>query len=211
MVQAKAPPRLVDDGMATTELITSIVVAKFAWHLPLTRQTEIFRGYGIALDRSTSVHWVMRAAWWLKPLHTLLVSTVLAALKVFCDDTPLPVLDHQLRRTRTARFWSYAVDDRPWQGPAQPAVVYLFAEDRKGQHVHEHLAGFGGVLQVDGYAGYDRLTKPDRPGGPIQLAFCLAHARRKFSRSTRTADQPLPERHCSGSGLSMRSRGGSAA
>ena len=180
VVQAKAPPRLVENGMATTELITSIVVAKFAWHQPLNRQTQMLRGQGIALDRSTLVHWVLRAAWWLKPLYTLLVETVLAAPKVFCDDTPMPVLDRQRHHTRTARFWSYAVDDRPWQGPAQPAVVYLFAEDRKGQHVHEHLAGFRGVLQVDAYAGYNRLTKPDRPGGPITLAFCLAHARRKF-------------------------------
>ena len=180
VVQAKAPPRLVENGMATTELITSIVVAKFAWHQPLNRQTAILRGQGIILDRSTLVHWVLRAAWWLKPLHTLLVETVLAAPKVFCDDTPMPVLDRQRHHTRTARFWSYAVDDRPWQGPAQPAVVYLFAEDRKGKHVHEHLAGFRGVLQVDAYAGYSRLTKPDRPGGPITLAFCLAHARRKF-------------------------------
>ncbi|MGH7103735.1 MAG: IS66 family transposase, partial [Acetobacteraceae bacterium] len=165
VVQAKAPPRLVEGGMPTTELVTAVVVAKFAWHLPLNRQTQMLRGQGIELDRSTLVHWVMRAAWWLKPLHTLLTSTVLAAPKVFCDDTPLPVLDRRRRHTRTARFWSYAVDDRPWQGPAPPAVVYLFAEDRKGQHVHEHLAGFSGVLQVDGYAGYSRLTKPERPGG----------------------------------------------
>lgn len=191
VVQAKAPPRLVENGMATTALITSIVVAKFAWHLPLNRQTQIFRGHGIALHRSTLVHWVLRAAWWLKPLHALLVETVLAAPKVFCDDTPMPVLDRRRRRTRTARFWSYAVDDRPWQGPAQPAVVYLFAEDRKGQHVHEHLSGFSGVLQVDGYAGYRRLTKPDRPGGAITLAFCLAHARRKFFEIYETSQSTI--------------------
>ena len=180
VVQAKAPPRLVENGMATTALVTSIVVGKFAWHLPLNRQTDILRGQGIALDRSTLVHWVIRAAWWLKPLHTLLVGVVLASPKVFCDDTPLPVLDRRRRRTRTGRFWSYAIDDRPWQGPAPPAVVYLFAENRKGRHVHEHLTGFSGVLQVDGYAGYRELTRPSRPGGAVTLAYCLAHARRQF-------------------------------
>lgn len=180
VVQAKAPPRLVENGMATTALVTSIVVAKFAWHLPLNRQTDMLRGQGIALDRSTLVHWVIRAAWWLRPLYTLLVDMVLASPKVFCDDTPMPVLDRRRRRTRTARFWSYAVDDRPWQGAAPPAVVYIFAEDRRGQHVREHLLGFSGVLQVDGYAGYRELTKPDRPGGAITLAYCLAHARRQF-------------------------------
>ena len=180
VVQAKAPPRLVENGMATTALVTSIVVGKFAWHLPLNRQADMLRGHGIDLDRSTLVHWVLRAAWWLKPLYLLLVDVVLASPKVFCDDTPLPVLDRRRRRTRTARFWSYAIDDRPWQGPAPPAVVYIFAEDRKGKHVHQHLSRFNGVLQVGGYAGYGELTKPTRPGGAVTLAYCLAHARRQF-------------------------------
>jgi transposase len=191
VVQAKAPSRLVDNGMATTALVTSIVVGKFAWHLPLNRQTHMFRGLGIELDRSTLVHWVLRAAWWLRPLYMLLVDMVLASLKVFCDDTPMPVLDRRRRRTRTARFWSYAVDDRPWQGPAVPIVVYIFAEDRKGQHVHEHLTRFNGVLQVDGYTGYRGLTKPDRPGGAITLAYCLAHARRQFFEVYRKSNSSL--------------------
>ncbi len=164
-MQAKAPPRLVENGMATTALITSIVVAKFAWHLPLNRQTHMYRGHGIELDRSTLVHWVIRAACWLRPLYSRLVDMVLASPKMFCDDTPMRVLDRRRRRTRTARLWSYAVDDRPWQGPAPPIVVYMVAEDRRGRHVHEHLTRFSGVLQVDGYAGYRELTKSDRPGG----------------------------------------------
>jgi hypothetical protein len=85
-----------------------------------------------------------------------------------------------LRRTRIARLWCYAVDDMPWQGPVPPAVVYRYAEDRRGRHVKEHLDGFLGVLQVDGYSGYDSLAKPTRPGGAITLAYCLAHARREF-------------------------------
>jgi hypothetical protein len=129
---------------------------------------------------STLVHWVSRLAWWLKPLQTLLASTIVAAPKIFCDDTPLPVLDRTRRRTRIARLWSYAMDDRPWNGPAPPAVVYLYAEDRKGRHVDEHLTGFSGVLQADAYAGYHRLTGRGRAGGQVTLAFCLAHARRKF-------------------------------
>jgi transposase len=85
-------------------------------------------GQGIELDVSTLVHWVSWAAWWLKPLHALLAATILAAPKIFCDDTPLPVLDRTRRRTRVARLWSYAMDDRPWCGPAPPAVVYLYAK-----------------------------------------------------------------------------------
>jgi transposase len=113
VVQAKASARIVENGLPTVALVASVAVAKFAWHLPLNRQTKIFRGHGIALDRSTLVHWVMRAAWWLRPLHALMAKTVLASPKVFCDDTPMPVLGRRRRHTRTARFWSYAIDDRP--------------------------------------------------------------------------------------------------
>ncbi len=60
---------------------------------------------------------------------------------------------------------SYAMDDRPWCGPAPPAAVYLYAEDRKGRHVDEHLLRFNGVLPVDAYAGYNRLTERNRAGG----------------------------------------------
>jgi transposase len=114
VVQAKAPPQLVENGMATTALVTSIGVGKFAGHLPSNRQTHMLRGHGIDLDPSTLVHQMLRATLRLKPLYELLVDTVLSSPKVFCDDTALPVLDRRRRRTRTARFWSYAVDDCAW-------------------------------------------------------------------------------------------------
>ena len=169
VVQALAPLRPVEGGLPTTALLAHVAVSKFAWHLPLNRQAQMLAGQGIDLDRSTLVHWIGRTAWWLKPLHDLLVETILGAPKVFCDDTPQPVLDRTRRRTRIARFWCYAVDDRPWQGPAPPAVVYRYAEDRRGRHVHEHLEGFRGVLQVDGYSGYDELARPGRRGGAFEL------------------------------------------
>lgn len=181
VVQAPAPPRPIDGGLPTPALLAHVAVSKFAWHLPLHRQAQMLAGQGIELDRSTLVHWIEKAAWWLKPLHALLLGSVLSSPKVFCDDTPLPVLDSRRhQRTRTARLWCYAVDDRPWQGATQPAIVYRYTEDRCASHVREHLKGFHGVLQVDAYNGYDELALSDRPGGAIILAYCLAHARRKF-------------------------------
>jgi transposase len=139
VVQAPAPPRPIEGGLPTTALLAHIAVSKFSWHLPLYRQAQMLAGQGVDLDRSTLVRWIERAAWWLQPLHALLVSTVMSAPKVFCDDTPLPVLDRTRRRTRIARLWCYAVDDRPWQGPAKPAVVFRYAEDRRGRHCEFRL------------------------------------------------------------------------
>jgi hypothetical protein len=89
------------------------------------------------------------------------------------------VLDPGRGRTKTGRLWCYAVDDRPWKGPTHPAVVYIYSEDRKGIHPATHLVNFKGVLQVDGYGGFKRLAG-DRTDISVTLAFCWAHARRKF-------------------------------
>lgn len=68
MVQVKALPRLIESGMASTALVTHVVVSKFAWYLPLYRQVQILASQGIHLDRATLAGWVKRAAWWLKSL-----------------------------------------------------------------------------------------------------------------------------------------------
>ena len=78
------------------------------------------------LDRSTLVHWVDRAAWWLEGLYDLQLHTIHGFPRIFCDETPLPVLEKGRRRTRKCQLWAHAVDDRPWQGPAPPAVAYVF-------------------------------------------------------------------------------------
>jgi hypothetical protein len=71
-------------------------------------------------------------------------------------------------------------------------VVFLYAEDRKGEHPAAHLAGFEGVLQVDGYGGFKRLLR-DRPPGAIRLAFCWAHCRRRFYEIHQATGSPLAE------------------
>ena len=131
VVQAPAPERPIDGGMATEALLAHVLIGKYSDHLPLYRQAQIFARQGITLDRSTLCNWVGRACWWLAPLHELMLSTVLSSPKVFADDTTLPVLDPGRGRTKTGRLWCYAVDNRPWQGPGHPAAAYVYSEDRK--------------------------------------------------------------------------------
>jgi len=115
---------------------------------------------------------------------------VLSSPKVFADDTTLPVLDPGRGRTKTGRLWCYAVDDRPWSGPGHPAAAYLYSEDRKNERPAGHLAGFRGVLQVDGYAGFKRLAR-DRTDASVTLAFCWAHMRRGFYEFYVSTKSPL--------------------
>src|SRR5260221_2619437 len=145
-------------------------------HLPLYRQSQIFARHGVDIDRSTLANWVGGACWWLEPLQARLAAHVFGSPKLFADDTPIPVFDPGRGRTKIGRLWVYARDDRPWSGPEPPAAVYFYSPDRKAERPAAHLQDFRGVLQVDGYAGFERLTAP----GDIVLAACWAHARRKF-------------------------------
>ena len=67
-------------------------------------------------------------------------------------------------------------DERPWKGEPPPAASYRFSGDRKAEHPKSHLAGFGGWMHSDGYAGFGKLAR----AGPIREVACLAHVRRKF-------------------------------
>lgn len=113
--------------------------------------------------------------------------------KLFMDETRAPVLDPGARKTKTGYFWALARDDRPWNGTAPPGVAFTYAPGRGGLHAERILQGFGGILQVDGYAGYNRLITAGRVGPGIQLAYCWAHARRKLVEITRAGTAPIAE------------------
>ena len=119
VVQAPAPERPIDGGMATEALLVHVLVSKFCDFLPLYRQSEMLKRQGITIDRSTLSDWVGRTCWWLRPLYDLMVSTVMAAPVVFADDTTLPVLDPGRGKTKTGRLWcSSRLEPTPvWKGP----------------------------------------------------------------------------------------------
>jgi transposase len=179
VVQAPAPNRPIDGGMATEALIAHVIVSKYADHTPLYRQTKIFARQGIDLDRATMAEWVGRSAWWYQLLYEHLLANIMASAKIFADDTSLPVLDPGRGRTKTGRLWAYARDDRPWRGGAPPAVAYVYTDSRRHDHPVAHLAGFRGVLQVDAFQGFDRVVS-QHAEGEVVLAHCWAHLRRKF-------------------------------
>jgi transposase len=187
VLQAPASPRLIEGGLPTEALVAHVIVAKYADHSPLYRQAQIYARQGITLDRSTLADWTGRGAWWLRPLHDRLLRELRASTKLFADETTAPVLDPGRGRTKTGQLWAYARDDRPWGGPAPPVIAYVYAPDRKAERPSTHLAGFRGVLQVDGYAGYRALAET----GHVQLAFCWSHVRRRFYEIAAGGSAPI--------------------
>ena len=176
VVQAPAPARLVEGGIPTEATVAHVLVAKYADHLPLYRQAQIYCRQGVNLDRSTLADWVGKAAFLLRPVHERLFERLKASTKLFADETTAPVLDPGRGRTKTGQLFAYARDERPWGGADPPGVAYLYAPDRKAEQPIRHLQGFTGVLQVDGYAGYKALAERNA----VSLAFCWSHVRRKF-------------------------------
>src|SRR5271167_1372231 len=139
VVQALAPARLIEGGMPTEATIAQVLVSKYADHLPLYRQAQIYARQGINLDRSTLADWVGRAAFMLRPVHEHLLKTLKTSSKLFADETTAPVLDPGRGRTKTGQLWAYARDDRPWGGSDPPAVGYVYAPDRKAERPMTHL------------------------------------------------------------------------
>jgi transposase len=193
VVQASAPARLIEGGLPTEAVVAHVLVGKYADHLPLYRQSQIYARQGIDLDRSTLADWVGRAATELQPLHGRLFEHLRRSPKLFMDETRAPVLDPGRKRTKTGYLWAVARDDRPWGGTDPPAVVYLYAPGRGAEHPIRSLAGFHGILQVDGYAAYQALADPARDGGPVTLAYCWAHVRRRFYEIAQGGNAPMAE------------------
>src|ERR671919_449088 len=193
VVQAPAPARLIEGGLPTEALLAHVLVGKYADHLPLYRQSQIYARQGIELDRSTLADWVGRAAAELRPLHQRLFEHLKRSPKLFMDETRAPVLDPGRRRTKSGYLWALARDDRPWGGGDPPAVAYLYAPGRGAEHAIGPLAGFSGILQVDGYAAYKALADPTRDGGPVTLAYCWSHVRRRFYEIAQGGNAPIAE------------------
>ena len=191
IVQAPARAHLIPGGMPTEATVAHVIVSKYADHVPLYRQAQIYSRQGIDLDRSTLAGWVGRGAFELTPVYDALLAELKRSSKLFMDETKAPVLDPGRRKTKTGYFWALARDDRSWGGDDPPGVAFTYAPGRSGQYAEEILDGFSGTLQVDGYAGYNRLLK--RPAQDVRLAYCWAHARRKLHEVAQTGTTPIAD------------------
>jgi transposase len=176
IVQAPAPSRPIDRGLAGPGLLAHVLVSKYADHVPLYRQADIYAREGVDLDRSTLAGWVGATSELLAPLVEAVRAHVMSAIKLHADDTPVPVLAPGNGRTKIGRLWTYVRDDRPSGDTSAPAVWFAYSPDRRGENPRQHLKHYKGALQADAFAGFRQLYE----GGTIHEVACWAHARRKF-------------------------------
>jgi transposase len=190
VVQAPAPERLIKGGLPTEAMVASVLVAKYAWHLPLYRQAQMLAVQGLDIKRAVLAFWVGYAAAELKPIYARLRELILASSKIAVDETVAPVLDPGRGRTKKGYFWAIARDDRPWGGTDPPAIAYSYAPGRGAVHGLKLLDGYRGIVQCDGYAAYKTIADK-APDQAITLAFCWAHLRRRFFDIAKGGDAPI--------------------
>ncbi|MDE2026379.1 MAG: IS66 family transposase, partial [Patescibacteria group bacterium] len=173
------PPQPLPKSMATSGLLAQILVSKYADHLPLYRQSQMWERLNVDISRSTLSGWVLKCGELLSPVVDLLKSRIVASDYVRADESPLQVLVEANRKATTKSYmWVFMT------GAAQnSSIVYRYDPSRKGEVAQEFLADFEGYLQSDAYSGYKKVEL----NKGIKRIGCWAHARRKFVEIVKVA------------------------
>lgn len=184
LVQQPMPAHIIDKGLPTTGLLAHLLIAKYADHLPLYRQAQIFERAGLAIPTSTLSQWVGVCGLRLSPLSEALKQALLSQSILHVDETPVPMLKPGKKKTHQATIWAYASPiDAPIKG-----VYYDFSEGRSGQYARNVLQNWQGHLVCDDYGGYKQCFKQG-----ITEVGCMAHARRKFVELHETGKSTIAE------------------
>jgi transposase len=173
IVQARVAPHVIDKGIPTAGLLAHILVSKYANHMPLYRQEEIYARSGVSIARSTMAEWVGACGVRLQPLVDAMKELLLKRSVLHADETPMPTLRPGLKKTHRAYLWAYGTTVYD----PDPIVIYDFAVGRSGEHARAFLGSWRNKLVCDDFSGYKALFQGERPATEVG---CMAHARRKF-------------------------------
>lgn len=166
---APIPPTPIPKGIATASLLSQLITAKYQYSLPLYRQEKMFNDYGISLSRQTMSDWLIRCSELLTPVYNELKAHLLKQPVIHADETPLNVINEE---KSTNYMWVYCCGDDKPNTDTRNIVLFDYQNNRTAQCPVNFLNGYDNILQVDGYAAYEKTA--------AELAGCMAHARRKF-------------------------------
>ena len=179
IVAAQRPAHPLGKCIASVQLLAYILVSKYADALPLYRLEKILQRYGGDITRTTLANWIIRLDDVFKPLINLMREHQLTGDYLQADETRLQVLKED-GRPATSDKWMWLIRGGP---PDQPVVLFEYDVSRSEEVPLRLLDGFEGVLQADGYAGYNRVCREN----PITRIGCWDHARRKFVEASKAA------------------------
>jgi transposase len=180
-VIAELPPKLIEGGKVAPGLLAHIVISKYADHLPLYRQQQIYNTRNnVWLPRQTQARWILAAAEWLQPIQRQMRLEIFARAYVQVDETPIKYLCPGNGRTKQGYLWAYHVPGGD--------TVFDWGPGRGTDCLRRTVPdSFEGILQCDAYQAYKSFA---RERSAIELAGCMAHARRRFYEAREEAPQP---------------------
>ncbi len=178
---ASRQPHHLGKCIASVQLLSYILIAKYADALPLYRLEKILARYGGNISRTAMANWVIRLDDVFKPLINLLQEQQLSSDYLQADETRIQVLKED-GKVATSDKWMWLIRGGP---PDRPAVLFHYDASRSEDVPSRLLDGFAGVLQSDGYAGYNQVCRDN----PITRIGCWDHARRKFVEASKAAPQ----------------------
>ena len=176
---AVLPPSIIPKSIATAGLLAYIIISKYIDSLPLYRMENIFKRFGIDLTRTTMARWMIRVSLALQPIKNLMSDDLLACDYIGMDETKTQVLKEKGKRAESNSYmWI-----RAHLGADKNIVLFDYDPTRKQEVATNLLDGFKGILQVDGYSGYNQVCKLI----DVIRAGCWAHCRRYFKDATKNS------------------------
>lgn len=180
VIQAPAPAHIIEGGIPTEALLAQVAVSKYADGLPLYRQEAIYARDKVEISRGLMAQWMGVVGFELIIISDYILEQIRHAGRIFADETTLPTLAPGTGKAQKSYLWAYAVDNRPFGGSGPIMVAFRFEDSRAGDCVAEHLDGYNGVVQVDGYNAYNSIARKEHAHEGAILSGCWAHLRRKF-------------------------------
>lgn len=169
IIKAESAKRAIPGSIASSSMISYVMEQKYVNSMPLYRQEQQFKRWGVELSRQNLANWMIKGAEWLEHLYNRMHELLVQNDILHADETTLQVLKEPGKAPSSKSYiWLYRT------GRIGPAIVmYDYQSSREGKHPENFLKGFSGYLQVDGYKGYNNIPN-------VTLVSCWAHARRYF-------------------------------
>jgi transposase len=169
---APLPPHPIDKCKMDISILVMLTVEKFLYHMPVWRQQQRLRHYGVDLAYSTLCSLVNRTCEALEPLWHLLLKEITNSGLINMDETRYRVLDNTKKQGKKSHIgWMWAS-----MNPVQGIVCFMYQRGRGKKDIRAVLQGYKGFLMTDAYSAYMKYGK--QPG--VTHQHCLSHARRYF-------------------------------
>lgn len=182
IMSAKAPNPVIPRSFASPSLLAYLLYQKFAVALPLYRQEQTYQNFGINLSRQTMSNWILKGSEkYLEPLYEQMKDHLKKETFLMADETPLRVLTKDGESCSSkAYMWLYHTGKY-----GKPMALFEYQPSRSGKHAKNFLENFKGILQTDGYQGYNDIKNVTR-------VLCFAHARRHYTDALKAMPKESP-------------------